>query len=459
MANIPENRTLETTPTDHLADHIALHQRHNIYDAKGDLVVGAGPDDVIRLGVGLDGQVLMADSSVGGGIRWVNDPSLQLLDAKGDLIVATGDNVAIRLPRGANGDMLVTDSATTSGLRWAAKGGQMLRFQGTWEGFTGGNDVLYTFSDGLVPAEFTSSPVGGATIQADAATNTTYTHALQTPQVGNGVDGFTELSVTVPAGTTATLDFHRRIESEGCCDFGYLNINGTRQYTEGGFTGWAAKGPYTLPAGTNVLRWGMTHDGSVLSGFNAQRITGVRIDQADTGRQYLANDVVRHDGKLWVALRDNTNVTPVEGPDWTLFGFLTSGYTLQEEGTSLTARTTINFVGPGVTATDDATNAKTVVTIPGAPTTAGTVRTVTAAATAANGDIVLADATAAAFTVTLPAPTSGHTVRVKKIDASTNAVTVDGAGTDVIDDAATFALATQYDAIQVVADGTKWWVV
>lgn len=459
MANLPTNRTLETVATDHLADHIELHTRHNLYDAKGDLIVGAAADDAIRLAVGLDGQVLMADSSVGGGIRWVNDPSLQMVDAKGDLIVGTGDNVAIRLPRGVDGDMLVTDAATTSGLRWAAKGGQMLRFQGTWEAFTSGSDVLYTFSDGLVPAEFVSSPAGGATIQADAATNTTYTHALQTPQVGNGADGYTELSVTVPAGTTATLDFHRRIESEGCCDPGYFNINGVRQYTEYGFTGWAYKGPYTLAAGTNVLRWGLGHDGSVLSGFNAQRITGVRIDQADTGRIYLINDVVRHEGKLWVALRDNSNVTPVEGPDWTLFGFLTSGYTLQEEGTSLVARSTINFVGPGVTATDDATNAKTVVTIPGTPTTAGTVRTVTAAATAVNSEIIFADATAAAFAVTLPAPTSGHTVRVKKIDASTNAVTVDGAGTDVIDDAATFTLANQYDAIQVVADGTKWWVV
>lgn len=456
MANIPVNRTLETSPTEHLEDHRQLHERHNLYDAKGDLIVGAGDDDAIRLAIGPTGYVLMADDSVGHGMRWVIDPALQLLDAKGDLIVATGDNVAIRLPRGADGDMLTADSAVPAGLKWQSKSGETLAYQGTWVAQTGGGETLYTFSDGLVPAEFVSSPAGAATIQADAATNTTYTHALQTPQVGNGQNGWTELVVNVPTGETATIDFHRRIESEGCCDPGYFNINGVQQYSERGFTGWGYKGPYTLQAGQNVLRWGMSHDGSVLSGFNAQRITGVRLPTPIVGRSYLANDVVKHNGRLWIALRASTNVEPVEGPDWTLFGFLTSGLLMMDEGTALTGRATVDFVGPGVTATDDAVGDKTVITVPGA---GGAVRSEAADATAANGEVLFVDATTVPITVTLPAPTSGHTVRVKKTDATANAVTVAGAGTDVIDDEATFTLANQYDAIQVVGDGTKWWVV
>ncbi|HWA67166.1 MAG TPA: hypothetical protein VG899_12460 [Mycobacteriales bacterium] len=39
--------------------------------------------------------------------------------------------------------------------------------------------------------------------------------------------------------------------------------------------------------------------------------------------------------------------------------------TVDDEGTALTQRPTINFVGAGVTATDDAANNKTIVTIPG----------------------------------------------------------------------------------------------
>lgn len=40
--------------------------------------------------------------------------------------------------------------------------------------------------------------------------------------------------------------------------------------------------------------------------------------------------------------------------------------TPQDEGTALAARTVMNFVGQGVTATDDAANGRTNVTIPGA---------------------------------------------------------------------------------------------
>jgi len=42
-----------------------------------------------------------------------------------------------------------------------------------------------------------------------------------------------------------------------------------------------------------------------------------------------------------------------------------SGVAVRDEGTLLTQRGTLNFVGAGVTATDDATNGRTVITIPG----------------------------------------------------------------------------------------------
>lgn len=254
MANLPENRTLETVPSDHLADHIELHKRHNLYDAKGDLIVGQTADEAVRVPVGADGQVLTADSAV-----------------------------------------------LSGGVKWAA------------------------------PAQ------SGHVIQDE------------------GVD----------LATRARLNF---------------------------------VGP------------------------------GVAVTDDATNGQ--------------------TKVTVGAG-----------GHAIQDEGVAVTSRPTLDFVGTGVTVTDDATNAKTIITVPGGTTGAGTVRLVSAAATAANGEIILADATTAAFAVTLPTATSGHTVRVKKIDSSANAVTVDGAGADVIDNEATFVLANQYDAIQVVADGTKWWVV
>jgi hypothetical protein len=89
-------------------------------------------------------------------------------------------------------------------------------------------------------------------------------------------------------------------------------------------------------------------------------------------------------------------------------------------------------------------------------------RTVTASDTAMMGDyLILADATAGAVTVTLPpvGESIGALIVVKKSDASANAVTVDGNGSETIDGAANVALAAQYDAVTVASNGVEWWIV
>jgi hypothetical protein len=76
-------------------------------------------------------------------------------------------------------------------------------------------------------------------------------------------------------------------------------------------------------------------------------------------------------------------------------------------------------------------------------------------------DLVLCNATGAAFTVTLPSAVSfeGRQFMVKKIDASANAVTVDGNGAETIDGAATLSLATQWAKVHLVSDGANWQTV
>jgi len=73
---------------------------------------------------------------------------------------------------------------------------------------------------------------------------------------------------------------------------------------------------------------------------------------------------------------------------------------------------------------------------------------------------ILCDATGGAFTVTLPAtPTpTGRQYQIKKIDSTTNAITVAGNG-NTIDDIASFTLKTQYETVTLQWDGTEWWVV
>jgi len=90
------------------------------------------------------------------------------------------------------------------------------------------------------------------------------------------------------------------------------------------------------------------------------------------------------------------------------------------------------------------------------------VRALSASGAAIASDFLLnVDATAGAVTVTLPlaADSLGAHIVVKKVDASGNAVTVDGAGAETIDGAATASLAAQYDSIAIVCDGYTWWRV
>lgn len=72
---------------------------------------------------------------------------------------------------------------------------------------------------------------------------------------------------------------------------------------------------------------------------------------------------------------------------------------------------------------------------------------------------VLADATSAPFTVTLPvSPTAGDEYNVKKIDSTANAVTVQGSSGN-IDGAANITIGTQFDSLSFTFDGTNWWIV
>lgn len=86
----------------------------------------------------------------------------------------------------------------------------------------------------------------------------------------------------------------------------------------------------------------------------------------------------------------------------------------------------------------------------------------TAAYTAtALDDLILCDATSGAFTVTLPkaADNNGKELTVKKTDASANAVTLDGNGSETIDGAATVALSSRYASRTIRSDGTNWHII
>lgn len=90
------------------------------------------------------------------------------------------------------------------------------------------------------------------------------------------------------------------------------------------------------------------------------------------------------------------------------------------------------------------------------------VTTITSSTTLTDSQtVVLCDATAGPITVTLPktAGRDGRSYYIKKIDGTGNAVTVDGDGTETIDDSSTKVITSQYDAVTIVSDGTEWWIL
>ena len=74
------------------------------------------PDGIGRVVVQADGQVvyLGAVSATGGGTG-----TDTIWDAKGDLAAGTGPDTAVRVPVGADGQTLVADSTQPAGVRWA----------------------------------------------------------------------------------------------------------------------------------------------------------------------------------------------------------------------------------------------------------------------------------------------------------------------------------------------------
>ncbi|MDB4442331.1 hypothetical protein N9219_02810 [bacterium] len=100
----------------------------------------------------------------------------------------------------------------------------------------------------------------------------------------------------------------------------------------------------------------------------------------------------------------------------------------------------------------------------GTLTTAGLatgVQTITAASdTLVNTDHTnLCDCTSNAITVNLPAASAGQRFEIKKIDATANAVTIDGNGSETIDGALTKVITAQYESVTLVSDGTNWFIV
>lgn len=89
------------------------------------------------------------------------------------------------------------------------------------------------------------------------------------------------------------------------------------------------------------------------------------------------------------------------------------------------------------------------------------IRTVTVDTTAMASDYtLLCDASAAPLVITLPMASSGTRIlNIKKIDASANAVTIDGDGSEQIEGSSTASVFVQYENITIHSDGASNWYI
>ena len=84
--------------------------------------------------------------------------------------------------------------------------------------------------------------------------------------------------------------------------------------------------------------------------------------------------------------------------------------------------------------------------------------TVTSNYTAKLWEIVFADASSAPITVTIPTPIAGAEIIVKKIDSTTNTVTLSPLSGN-IDGYSSIVMTTQNEAYHLISDGTNWQII
>jgi hypothetical protein len=79
--------------------------------------------------------------------------------------------------------------------------------------------------------------------------------------------------------------------------------------------------------------------------------------------------------------------------------------------------------------------------------------------TASQGENVFVDASSSAVTVTLPSPSTDLIVNVKKIDSSSNDVTVSPNSSETIDDQANIIISSEYASLTFASDGTDYYII
>jgi hypothetical protein len=87
-----------------------------------------------------------------------------------------------------------------------------------------------------------------------------------------------------------------------------------------------------------------------------------------------------------------------------------------------------------------------------------TTSAISATGNSVNKTFELVTTAASTITRTLPAPTANAIIGFKKIDAGAGTVVITQHAAETIDGAATFTISTRFASVQLISDGTNWFI-
>jgi hypothetical protein len=378
----------------------------------GDLIVRGANPPATRLGVGLDGQVLIADSTQTLGMRWGNPSTLvpvtsvfgrtgtivsqagdysvsQITGAmadptttKGDLVVH-GTFVTNRLPVGTDGQVLTADSTQNLGVAWkAAAGGVASVFGRTGAVVAAAGDYTAAQITGAVPN--TVQVVAGAGMSGGGAlTGNVTLSALVTSVFGRtGAVVLTAADISAGGGVPATRQV---LAGAGLTGGGNLGSDVT--LTASVVSVFGRTGSVTLTAGDVTGVGGVLNTRQVIAGTG---LTGggalsadvtlsivpksvnqlLAVQQAGTavGTRPTLNFIST--GVLNMTVADNTSNNSVD----VTFGLASTATNILVNGVSIGTRPTLNLIASSnvtISGSDNSTNNRVDITIAAAGGTGG----------------------------------------------------------------------------------------